>query len=144
MCDPTRGSWPCDVALLNNTFAANFASRKGGALRYENANFVETSLMAENVIKFTLDLLAPSKKLRRLRTIGGFFDSIKAPTVQGIASSNSFEENIAPYGADFGSFPKSLRYTVPENDSGAKINATDKTLTLAAGQTFRLEMEIID
>ena len=33
---------------------------------------------------------------------------------------------------------------MPENDSGAKINVTDFTLTLAAGQKFELQMEIID
>ena len=57
---------------------------------------------------------------------------------------NVFENNIAPYGADFASFPDHISYFVAENESGSKINATDKTLTLAAGQTFELDMTIID
>ncbi len=39
-CDPTTIKHNCTVALFNNTFVKNEASRKGGALRYENDNFI--------------------------------------------------------------------------------------------------------
>ena len=57
---------------------------------------------------------------------------------------NVFEGNIAPYGADFASFPDHISYYVAENESGSRINASERTLTLAAGQTFELDMTIID
>ena len=41
-CDPNSIDYECQVALINNTFTGNKASRKGGALRYENANFIST------------------------------------------------------------------------------------------------------
>ena len=36
---------------------------------------------------------------------------------------NVFEGNIAPYGADFASFPDHISYFVAENESGSRINA---------------------
>ena len=57
---------------------------------------------------------------------------------------NIFENNKAPYGADFASFPNYIQYVVPPNQSGAKIDSVKKMITLAAGQPFRLEMTIID
>lgn len=44
-CDPTTFSVDCNVALINNTFIANEASRKGGALRYENNDFTKEPLI---------------------------------------------------------------------------------------------------
>lgn len=44
-CDPTTFSVDCNVALINNTFIANEASRKGGALRYENSDFTKEPLI---------------------------------------------------------------------------------------------------
>ena len=40
-CDPQEITYDCNVALLNNTFRENEAASKGGALRYENANFTD-------------------------------------------------------------------------------------------------------
>ncbi len=39
-CDPTTIRHDCTVALFNNTFVNNEATRKGGALRYENEDFI--------------------------------------------------------------------------------------------------------
>ena len=44
-CDPTTFAVDCNVALINNTFIANEASRKGGALRYENNDFTKEPLI---------------------------------------------------------------------------------------------------
>ena len=41
-CDPTKVSYSCYVSLFDNNFKRNLAHRKGGALRYENANFTDT------------------------------------------------------------------------------------------------------
>ena len=41
-CDPTKVNYECYVSLFDNEFTRNTAKRKGGALRYENANFTDT------------------------------------------------------------------------------------------------------
>ena len=46
---------------------------------------------------------------------------------------NLFENNKAPYGADFASFPMSISYEVPENSSGARIDQSLLKIRLAAG-----------
>ena len=46
MCDPKGIVFPeCNVRLYENTFNENKASRKGGALRYENANFENPKML---------------------------------------------------------------------------------------------------
>lgn len=42
-CNPEtiNGKYNCTVALTNNSFTDNEAGEKGGALRYENANFTD-------------------------------------------------------------------------------------------------------
>ena len=45
MCDPIKSEFECRVSLRDNTFANNEADRKGGALRYENKNFIRTRLV---------------------------------------------------------------------------------------------------
>ena len=47
-CDPTTVDYNCTVALLGNVFIENKAERKGGALRYENANFTDIRLIFED------------------------------------------------------------------------------------------------
>ena len=48
-CDPTTVDYTCTVALVGNSFIENVAQRKGGALRYKNANFTDIRLI-ETVI----------------------------------------------------------------------------------------------
>ena len=47
-CDPTILDFTCTVALLDNDFNENKAARKGGALRYENANFTSVALIFDD------------------------------------------------------------------------------------------------
>ena len=56
-CDPTTIRHDCTVALYNNTFVNNEATRKGGALRYENENFIFDSVFD------TADSSADSRQL---------------------------------------------------------------------------------
>ena len=57
---------------------------------------------------------------------------------------NGFENNIAPYGADFASFPYRIKYVVPNNTVGAIVDEETNALQIAAGQDFKFEMHIID
>lgn len=125
-CDPKQIVYSCTVALLNNTFVGNKASRKGGAQRYENAKFTETVLIDRNNLT-----KIHSRRLLQQTTS----DDIRP---------NFYEANEAPYGADMASYPKSISYSVPENSSGARINQEEFKLTLAAGQGFKFEMAILD
>jgi len=124
-CDPTKISFSCTVALLNNTFTGNQANRKGGALRYENDKFSDAPLLDRS-----FRIHAENRLLQ-------------APAVAQ-AAANIFKDNEAPYGADMASFPKSIRFVVPESYSGARIDLERLTLTLAAGQSFKFELSILD
>lgn len=46
LCNPTQLTYECTVSLINNEFTKNKALRKGGALRYENANFTDEDMLA--------------------------------------------------------------------------------------------------
>ena len=46
-CDPKKAAFNCRVSLFDNQFIENSAVRKGGALRYENANFTNIRLIEE-------------------------------------------------------------------------------------------------
>jgi hypothetical protein len=47
--------------------------------------------------------------------------------------NNYFANNTALYGQDLASFPYAIRYTVPENISGARIKGEEKQIQIAAG-----------
>ena len=115
-CDPTFITYSnCTVALVANTFIANSAERKGGAFRYENANVTDM----------------------RLIKIGG-----KGRILQ--SGINYFKGNSASYGSDFASFPYAISYSILENASGAKVDASSGQILIAAGQEFKMSLKIID
>lgn len=86
-CNPTQISYTCTVALIDNAFTANKAQRKGGALRYENANFTD--------VRLVFDTVGNSGSLPELGR------RLQAPR-------NTFEANEAAYGNDLASFPRSI------------------------------------
>ena len=68
-CDPTQISFDdCTVALLDNSFIGNKAVHKGGALRYENANFTDVRLIFDGSEQDSLPALG-----RRLQSPGNIF-----------------------------------------------------------------------
>ena len=115
MCDPTEVEYDCTVSVIDNSFLGNSAARKGGALRYENANFTEHKLSVEGEVA------------RRLQ-----------------AERNGFAANEAAYGSDMASFPYAIEYIVEDNASGANIDMSIGKLELAAGQEFKMELRIVD
>ena len=104
-CDPTAIDYNCTVSLIDNRFIGNSAARKGGALIYENTNFTETRLIE-----------VEEEAGRMLQSV-----------------NNYFADNTALYGQDLASFPYAIRYTIPENESGAKIKGEAKQILIAAG-----------